>query len=74
MRTSLWDHSPRRSLWRSRVKRFFGYTYFLVKGLVKVRAEWSLITLAYNLTNACSNLVSLEQLLAAVGKPTLQNL
>ncbi len=55
------------------IKRFFGYTYFLVKGLVKVRAEWSLITLAYNLKRVL-NLVSLEQLLAAVGKPTLQNL
>ncbi len=55
------------------IKRFFGYTYFLVKGLEKVRAEWSLITLAYNLKRVL-NLVSLEQLLAAVGKPTLQNL
>ena len=31
------------------IKRFFGYTYFLMKGLVKVRCEWSLMTLAYNL-------------------------
>jgi transposase len=55
------------------IKRFFGYTYFLVKGLVKVRAEWSLMTLAYNLKRVL-NLVSLEKLLAAVGKPNLQNL
>jgi len=55
------------------IKRFFGYTYFLVKGLVKVRAEWSLMTMAYNLKRVL-NLVSLEKLLAAVGKPNLQNL
>jgi hypothetical protein len=26
-----------------------GYTHFTLKGREKVRAEWSLITLAYNL-------------------------
>ena len=26
-----------------------GYTHFLLKGLEKVRTEWSLITLSYNL-------------------------
>ena len=31
------------------IKRWFGYTHFLLKGLVKVRCEWSLTTLAYNL-------------------------
>jgi hypothetical protein len=71
VRTSLRDDSPRRSLWRSRVKRFFGYTYFLLKGLVKVRAEWSLMTLAYNLKRVL-NLVSLAKLLAAVGANVLQ--
>lgn len=48
------------------LKRFFGYTHFLLKGLAKVRAEWSLITLAYNLKRLL-NLVSLDQLMAAVG-------
>ena len=66
MRTSLWDHSPRRSLWRSRVKRWFGYTHFLLKGLVKVRTEWSMTTLAYNLKRVL-NLVSFEKLMTAVG-------
>ena len=48
------------------IKRFFGYTYFLVKGLAKVRCEWNLMTLAYNLKRVL-NLVSFEQLMAAVG-------
>ena len=30
------------------IKRWFGYTHFLLKGLVKVRTEWSLTTLAPN--------------------------
>ena len=42
-------------------------------GLAKVRAEWSLMTLAYNLKRVL-NLVSLEQLLALVGQPTLQTI
>lgn len=48
------------------IKRWFGYTHFLMKGLVKVRCEWSLTTLAYNLKRVL-NLVSFEQLMAAVG-------
>lgn len=48
------------------IKRFFGYTHFLLKGLMKVGAEWSLITLAYNLKRVL-NLVSFEKLMAAVG-------
>ena len=28
------------------IKRWFGYTHFLLKGLEKVRCEWSLTTLA----------------------------
>jgi hypothetical protein len=72
VRTSLWDHSPRRSLWRSRVKRWFGYTHFLLKGLVKVRTEWSMTTLAYNLKRVL-NLVSFEKLMAAVGVKVPQN-
>jgi Transposase DDE domain len=48
------------------IKRFFGYTHFLLKGLTQVGAEWSLITLAYNLKRVL-NLVSFEKLMAAVG-------
>jgi hypothetical protein len=42
-----------------------GYMHFTLKGLEKVRAEWSLITLAYNLKRVL-NLVSFEKLIAAV--------
>ena len=48
------------------IKRWFGYTHFLLKGLVKVRCEWSLTTLAYNLKRVL-NLVSFQDLMAAVG-------
>jgi transposase len=48
------------------IKRWFGYTHFLLKGLPKVQCEWSLTTLAYNLKRVL-NLVSLEKLMAAVG-------
>lgn len=48
------------------IKRFFGYTHFLLKGLVKVRAEWSLITLAYNFKRLL-NLVGFQKLMEAVG-------
>jgi len=47
------------------IKRWMGYTHFTLKGLVKVRTEWSLITLAYNLKRVL-NLVSFEKLMAAV--------
>ena len=47
------------------IKRWFGYTHFTLKGLTKVRTEWSLITLAYNLKRVL-NLVSMEKLLLAV--------
>jgi transposase len=47
------------------IKRFFGYTHFLLKGLVKVRCEWSLITLVYNLKRVLK-LVSFDKLMAAV--------
>jgi transposase len=47
------------------IKRWFGYTHFLLKGLEKVRCEWSLTTLAYNLKRLL-NLVSFEKLMAAV--------
>ena len=53
------------------IKRFFGYTHFLLKGLVKVRAEWSLITLAYNFKRLLK-LVNFDTLMAAVGGIKLQ--
>jgi len=49
------------------IKRWFGYTYFLVKGLENVRAEWTLITLCYNLKRVL-NIVSFAELMAAVQK------
>lgn len=65
---------PEKMKWRKQlcehpfgtIKRFFGYTHFLLKGLTKVRAEWSLITLAYNLKRIL-NLVGFVKLMAAVG-------
>ena len=48
------------------IKRYFGYTHFLLKGLPKVQCEWSLTTLAYNLKRVL-NLVSFEKLMTAVG-------
>jgi len=47
------------------IKRALGYDHFLLKGLAKVRTEWSLITLAYNLKRVFS-LVSLPKLMEAV--------
>ena len=47
------------------IKRYFGYTHFLLKGLAKVQCEWSLTTLAYNLKRVL-HLVSFEKLMAAV--------
>jgi transposase len=52
------------------IKRWFGYTYFLVKGLEKVRGEWTLMTLAYNLKRVL-NLVSFEKLMQAVQRSLL---
>jgi transposase len=48
------------------IKRWFGYTHFLLKGLAKVQTEWSLTTLVYNLKRVL-NLVSFQKLMAAVG-------
>jgi transposase len=45
--------------------RRWGFDYFLLRGLEKVRAEFSLAALTYNLRRVL-NLVSLEKLLAAV--------
>ena len=47
------------------IKRALGYDHFLLKGLEKVRCEWSLITLVYNLKRVL-NLVSFEKLMVAV--------
>ena len=47
------------------IKRWFGYTHFLLKGLPKVQCEWSLTTLVYNLKRVL-NLVSFQKLMAAV--------
>jgi transposase len=47
------------------IKRSLGYTHFLLKGLEKVRTEWSLITLVYNLKRVL-NLVSFQKLMQAV--------
>ncbi len=47
------------------IKRYFGYTHFLLKGLAKVQTEWSLTTLTYNLKRVL-NLVNFQQLMAAV--------
>jgi hypothetical protein len=46
---------------RSHLRR----THFLLKGLEKVRTEWSLITLVYSLKRVL-NLVSFQKLMAAV--------
>lgn len=48
------------------IKRSLGYTHFLLKGLEKVRTEWSLITLVYNLKRVL-NLMSFQKLMRAVG-------
>ncbi len=48
------------------IKRWFGYTHFMLKGLAKVQCEWSLTTLVYNLKRVL-NLVSFQKLMAAVG-------
>ena len=54
------------------IKRWFGYTHFLLKGLEKVRTEWSLTTLVYNLKRVL-NLVSFEKLMLAVGVKVSQS-
>ena len=53
------------------IKRWFGYTHFLVKGLENVRGEWTLMTLAYNWKRVL-NLVSLGALLGAVRESAVQ--
>jgi len=53
------------------IKRALGYSYFLVKGLEMVRAEWTLMTLAYNFKRVF-NLVSFAELMAAAQKSAAQ--
>jgi transposase len=48
------------------IKRWFGCTHFLLKGLAKVQCEWTLTTLTYNLKRVL-NLVPFQKLMAAVG-------
>jgi transposase len=69
MRAQPWKFKLRKTLAEhpfGTIKRWFGYTHFLLKGLEKVRCEWSLTTLAYNLKRVL-NLVSFAKLMAAVG-------
>ncbi len=69
MRAQPWKFKLRKTLAEhpfGTIKRWFGYTHFLLKGLEKVRCEWSLTTLVYNLKRVL-NLVRFEKLMAAVG-------
>jgi hypothetical protein len=52
--------------------RAWGHDSFLMRGLAKVRAEFSLSALIYNLRRVL-NLRSVEQLLAALGQPVAAN-
>jgi len=68
MRAQPWKFKLRKTLAEhpfGTIKRWFGYTHFLLKGLAKVQCEWSLTTLVYNLKRVL-NLVSFEKLMAAV--------
>lgn len=47
------------------IKRSFGYTYFLLKGMEKVKGEFSLICFAYNLKRVL-NIVGVNGLLEAL--------
>jgi len=49
------------------IKRIFGYTYFLLKGIEKVKAEFSFISFIYNLKRVL-NIVSMDKLIAVIGK------
>lgn len=49
------------------IKRQWGYTYTLMKGLQKVNGEMNLIMLTYNIKRTIS-LLSVEKLLAAINK------
>ena len=45
---------------------WYGYAHFLVKGLDKVKAEFSLMSLAYNIKRAI-NIVGVSKMVDAVG-------
>ena len=47
-----------------------GYRHFLVRGFNKVRGEWSLMSLCYNLTRVL-NILGFEAFVRAVNKPIL---
>jgi transposase len=47
------------------IKKTFGYTYFLLKGLKKVKAEFSFICFIYNLKRVL-NIVPMDQLLSTI--------
>ena len=47
------------------LKRSLGYTYFLLKGVEKVTAEFNLMCLAYNLKRVF-NIVGFQNLMAAI--------
>ena len=49
------------------LKFWYGYAHFLVKGLDKVKAEFSLMSLAYNIKRAI-NIVGVSKMVDAVGK------
>ena len=55
------------------IKRAMGCDHFLLRGLPKVEAEFSLMCLGYNLTRA-ANLVGFEELMALVGGASSQAL
>ena len=50
------------------LKRTLGYTYFLLKGLEKVTAEFNLMCFAYNLKRVF-NIVGFQKMMAAIQKP-----
>ena len=47
------------------LKRSLGYTYFLLKGVEKVTAEFNLMCLAYNLKRVF-NILGFQNLMAAI--------
>jgi len=47
------------------IKRTFGYTYFLLIGFEKVKAEFSIICFIYNLKRVL-NIIPIKQLIAAM--------
>lgn len=47
------------------IKRSFGYIYFLLKGIEKVKGEFSLICFAYNLKRVL-NIVEIDRLTEAI--------